>query len=158
MIFVIVGAPVSNSFAQVVNTDYFGDYKKSRQREAMQFVARNYRTGDVVYVYWNNLPSYRYYQQVYGLRFNVVYGSDVRAKSSDFTSYFINMEPELAKLEGHPRMWYFYKPYDGMKLGTSKTSQHGITEAKGPIIQFFPIWPDLEKSAASFPSTGWLPM
>lgn len=117
VIILIVGAPVSNSIAQVINTGYFGDYKKSRQRETMQFVAENVQPGDVVYVYWNNLPSYRYYEQAYGLRFNVVYGSDVRAKSTDFASYFKNMEPDMAKLEGHGRVWYFYKPYDGMKLG-----------------------------------------
>lgn len=154
VIFVIVGAPASNSFAQVVNTDYFGDYKKSRQREAMQFVARNYRTGDVVYVYWNNLPSYRYYQQVYGLRFNVVYGSDVRAKSSDFTSYFINMEPELARLEGHSRVWYFYKPYDGMKLGDIENEPAWYYRSKGAYNTVLSHMARFGKVGRVFPANG----
>nr|WP_295922381.1 glycosyltransferase family 39 protein [uncultured Dyadobacter sp.] len=117
LITVLVAAPVVNSAAQVINTSLFGDYKKSLQREAMLYLKAHYRPGDIVYVYWNNLPSYLYYEEVYDLHFNVLYGSDVRAKSTDFATYFQHMTPELDRLEGHARVWYLYKPYDGLKLG-----------------------------------------
>lgn len=117
LIAVLAAAPVANSAAQVINTSLFGDYKKSLQREAMLYLKAHYRPGDVVYVYWNNLPSYLYYEEVYDLHFNVIYGSDVRAKSTDFTTYFQHMRPELDRLAAHSRVWYLYKPYDGLKLG-----------------------------------------
>jgi 4-amino-4-deoxy-L-arabinose transferase-like glycosyltransferase len=117
IVMLLLAAPTLNSGAHVINPDLFGEYKQSKQREAMQFLAQNYREGDVVYVYWNNLPSYKFYEEVYGLKFNVIYGSDARGQSTDFTSYFQNLAPELAPLEKHRRVWFMYKAHNGLKLG-----------------------------------------
>ncbi|MCF2487401.1 hypothetical protein [Dyadobacter sp. CY347] len=117
IVLLLIAAPALNSFAQVINPDLFGDYKKSRQREAMQYLKQHYRPGDIVYVFWNNLPSYKFYEEVYGLNFNVIYGSDMRQQSTDFESYFKKMEAEVSVLKDHKRIWYVYKPYNSLKLG-----------------------------------------
>lgn len=114
---VLLAAPLLNSTAQVINTDLFGDYKKSRQREAMQHIQEHYKPGDVVYVYWNNLPSFLYYQEAYNFRFKTIFGSDVRAISHDFDSYFQNLSGDFSKIKENKRLWYAFKPYNGLKIG-----------------------------------------
>ena len=115
--FALLAAPFVNSTFQVIHPELFGDYKKSSQREAMQYLQKNYREGDVVYVYWNNQPSFKYYQDAYGFNFKTIYGSDVRLASHNFESYFNNLSPDFRKLEGNERLWYAYKPYNGIKIG-----------------------------------------
>ena len=113
----IIAAPFLNSARQVLDTDLFGDYKKSRQREAMQYMQKNYKQGDVVYVYWNDLPSYRYYEEAYHFNFNTIYGNDVRSLSTDFTSYFKNLSTDFDRIKKHNRFWYIYRPANNIKLG-----------------------------------------
>jgi len=115
--FLLIAAPFMNSARQVLDTDLFGDYKKSRQREAMQYVQKHYSQGDVVYVYWNDLPSYRYYQEVYNFNFNTIYGSDVRSVSTDFNSYFKNLAGDFDQIKKNNRFWYIYRPANNIKLG-----------------------------------------
>ena len=115
--FALLAAPFVNSTFQVIHPELFGDYKKSSQREAMQYLQKNYREGDVVYVYWNNQPSFKYYQDAYGFNFKTIYGSDVRLASHNFESYFNNLSPDFRKLAGNERLWYAYKPYNGIKIG-----------------------------------------
>lgn len=109
--------PLLNSVVEAWHTDLFGDYKKSYQREAMQYLEKNYKPGDVVYVYWNNIPSFQFYQEVYGFPFHTVYGSDLRPISKDFESYFENLSLDFGKFRGNKRLWLSYKPYNTMKLG-----------------------------------------
>lgn len=113
----LLAAPLFNSTAQAINPDLFGDYKKSRQREAMQYIQKHYQTGDVVYVYWNNLPSFLYYQEAYNFQFKTIFGSDVRAVSHDFDSYFKNLSGDFDKIRENKRLWYAFKPYNGLKIG-----------------------------------------
>ncbi|MCF2444152.1 glycosyltransferase family 39 protein [Dyadobacter sp. CY345] len=113
----LLAAPLLNSTLQMIDPELFGDYKKSSQREAMQYLQKNYQAGDVVYVYWNNQPSFRYYQQAYGFNFKTVFGSDVRYVSHNFDSYFKNLSSDFKKLNGSRRLWYAYKPYNGIKIG-----------------------------------------
>jgi hypothetical protein len=113
----LISAPLMNSILQFVNPDLFGDYKKSRQREAMQFAEKEYKKGDVVYVYWNNLPSFLYYQEAYGFKFKSIYGSDARLASTGFPAYFKNLSADFGQISGNQRLWYFFKPYNGMKIG-----------------------------------------
>ena len=113
----LLAAPLVNSTFQVIHPELFGDYKKSSQREAMQYLQKNYREGDVVYVYWNNQPSFKYYQDAYGFNFKTIYGSDVRLASHDFDTYFNNLSPDFNKIAGNERLWYAYKPYNGIKIG-----------------------------------------
>ena len=117
LIILLLLAPLLNSTMEAWNTNLFGNYKKSYQREAMQYLQRNYKHGDVVYVYWNNLPSFLYYQQVYNFSFNTVYGSDVRPVSKDFNNYFLNLSGDFKKIQTGKRLWYAYKPYNSLKLG-----------------------------------------
>lgn len=114
---ILLAAPLMNSVMQVWNTSLFGSYKKSMQREVMQNIQSQYRENDVVYVYWNDLPSYRYYEEAYNFRFNTIYGSDVRKESGDFSSYFRNLSGDFRKFQGYERLWYVYRPYNGLKLG-----------------------------------------
>ncbi|GGB87057.1 glycosyltransferase family 39 protein [Dyadobacter sediminis] len=114
---ILLAAPLMNSVLQIWNTSLFGSYKKSMQREVMQNIQSQYRENDIVYVYWNDLPSYRYYEEAYNFRFNTIYGSDERKTSSNFNSYLKNMSGDFQKFQGHERLWYIYKPYNGLKLG-----------------------------------------
>lgn len=114
---ILLAAPLMNSIMQVWNTSLFGSYKRSMQREVMQNISDQYRANDVVYVYWNDLPSFRYYEEAYSFRFNTVYGSDVRKASTDFESYFKNLSGDFGKFQGNNRLWYVYRPYNGLKLG-----------------------------------------
>jgi len=113
----LLAAPAYNSIAQVLNTNLFGDYKKSRQREAMTYLQKHYQPGDVVYVYWNNLPSYLYYQKAYDFKFNTIRGNDVRLASTGFVHYFQNLSGDFDNIKGYKRLWYAYKPYNGIKIG-----------------------------------------
>ncbi|WP_285544265.1 glycosyltransferase family 39 protein [Dyadobacter frigoris] len=117
LIIVLIGAPLFNSTRQIINTSLFGDYKKSRQREAMQYIQQRYKKGDVVYVYWNNLPSFLYYVQTYNFSFNTIYGKDFRKTSTDFRSYFNSLQADFSKIKGNERLWYAYKPYNSLKIG-----------------------------------------
>jgi 4-amino-4-deoxy-L-arabinose transferase-like glycosyltransferase len=117
LLFCLLAAPVVNTTAQAINPDLFGDYKKSKQREAMQHIQKHYKSGDVVYVYWNNLPSFLYYQEAYNFHFKTIFGSDVRAVSHDFDSYFKNLSGDFNKINENKRLWYVFKPYNGLKIG-----------------------------------------
>ncbi|MPR36003.1 glycosyltransferase family 39 protein [Salmonirosea aquatica] len=144
----LLAAPLMNSARQLINPDLFGDYKKSRQREAMQYLQKNYRPGDVVYVYWNNLPSFRYYEEAYDFHFNTIYGSDVRLVSSDFDSYFKNLGVDFQHLPGHNRLWYLYKPYNGMKIGDIEKQPdwyYHKVDAAGKVLKYLSIFGKGEK-------------
>jgi hypothetical protein len=101
----LLAAPIMNSARQVINTDYFGGYKKSYQREAWMYICDHYQPGDLVYVYWNDLAGWNYYGKAYHLPLEVLEGRDVRKEAHGFPDYFHKLAPDLEQFRNHKRVW-----------------------------------------------------
>lgn len=93
---------------QVIHPDTFGRYKKSYKKEALLHINKNYREGDLVYVYWNMNYGYRYYKKAYNLQFKAIEGSDRKFASVNPSDYIMKLRPELHQLEGKKRVWVVY--------------------------------------------------
>jgi uncharacterized membrane protein YuzA (DUF378 family) len=100
--------PMFNSIKQALNPGLFGDFKKSYDREALLYIDKNYRQGDVVYVYWNNLVPYRYYSGTYPLRYKALEGNDHRFTSKNLNEYMQKLQADIAALKGNRRVWLIY--------------------------------------------------
>lgn len=113
----LLAGPLINSGRQVFNPAWFGDYKKSYQREGLLYINERYQPGDIVYVYWNNWPAYNFYKNAYGLSYNAQIGNDVRANANNYTEYFNNLRPDFAPLEGKKRVWVTYNKFAMNRIG-----------------------------------------
>lgn len=98
----------SASAANMLDTSTFGRYKKSFQKEALVYIDKNYREGDVVYLYWNMDYGYRYYKKAYDLKYNAIEGSDMKFVSSSPQDYITRLKPDLSQLKGKRRVWVVY--------------------------------------------------
>ncbi|PWS29211.1 hypothetical protein DHW03_05150 [Pedobacter yonginense] len=107
---ILVG-PVSQSFAFTINPDLFYIHKKSYQREALFYINNHYEKGDAVYVYWNNLPGYKLYKEMYSFKFKAIEGHDFRNKSGDFDGYLENLKPDFEKFAANPRVWIVFNTH-----------------------------------------------
>ena len=106
-VLLLIGPLVSSS-KELLNPALFGRYKKSYQREALSYVDRNYKQGDVVYIYWNMQYAYEYYKKTYNLRFDGILGSDVKFISRNEQDYIRNLGKDISLLEGRKRVWVIY--------------------------------------------------
>ncbi|MCC8410807.1 glycosyltransferase family 39 protein [Mucilaginibacter sp. UR6-1] len=113
----LVFGPVKNTLVQAKNTYLFGDYKKSFQREALTYLNNHYQPGDDVYVYWNDLPGYNLYKQIYPLKFTAVAGIDHRHKVSNFSSYFKLVDSDLERFKGKKRVWVIQHNHMDIPIG-----------------------------------------
>ncbi|MCD8742405.1 glycosyltransferase family 39 protein [Mucilaginibacter roseus] len=113
----LVFGPVKNTIAQTAHTYLFGDYKKSFQREALTYLNNNYQPGDEVYVYWNNLPGYNFYRQVYPLKFKAIEGVDYRHRVSNFNDYFTLVDRDLSPFKGKKRVWIVQHNHMDIPIG-----------------------------------------
>jgi len=105
LVLLLLFGPLKNDVAQTINPGLFGDYKKSYQREALSLINDHFKPGDLVYVYWNDLPGYRLYQKMYHFKFNAIEGKDHRYEVKNFNDYFAKLDTDLDALKGHPRVW-----------------------------------------------------
>lgn len=101
-------APIIQSAIFVVNPAKFYVHKKSFQRETLMYINDRYRKGDIVYVYWNNLPGYRIYKEMYHFNFTAVEGKDVRKQAKDFNDYYKRLKPDLDRLSENKRIWLVF--------------------------------------------------
>ncbi|MGV3587541.1 MAG: glycosyltransferase family 39 protein [Adhaeribacter sp.] len=113
----LLTGPLANSVRQAINPAFFGDYKKSYQREALLYINEHYQPGDTVYVYWNTWPAYNFYKNAYGLKFEAIIGRDVRAISNSYAEYFQNLQPDFKSLTGKKRVWVIYNKFAMNKIG-----------------------------------------
>lgn len=132
LVLLLLLGPIKNDIAQTLNPGLFGDYKKSYQREALTMINNNIMPGDLVYVYWNDLPGYRFYKNVYHFKFTAIEGKDHRFEVNNFNDYFVKLDRDFSELIGHKRVWivnnkgidivigefigdpaYYYKKNDG---------------------------------------------
>ncbi len=117
VITVLLAAPLMNTILALADTSRFGGYKKSCQREAWMYLQQHYREGDLVYVYWNDLPGWNYYKHAYRLNMRVMEGRDVRHIADGFPDYFQKLSGDFDEIRKHRRVWVVYRYYNGMKTG-----------------------------------------
>lgn len=109
--------PLANAAHQVIDTDAFGDYKKSYQVETLSYINDRYREGDMVYIYWNNLVGYRYYNSTRGFKFEAVEGEDYRLMAKDKADYYRKLSADFKKLSGNERVWLVYSNRKWSNIG-----------------------------------------
>lgn len=114
---ILLGWPMWSSAKQVVDTDLFWDYKKSYYREALLFIKENMREGDVVYVYWNFKPAFRFYNKTYGLELEGIELTDARMISTSVDDYLSKLRPEYSNTEGVKRIWFVYERFLMLEIG-----------------------------------------
>jgi hypothetical protein len=105
LVLLLFFGPVKNIVAQTINPGLFGDYKKSYQREALLYLNSKYQLGDIVYIYWNDLPGYHLYKQMYPLKYTAVEGRDYRHTATSFSDYFNKLGADLQPLMSHKHVW-----------------------------------------------------
>ncbi len=68
----------------------------------MSFLKTNYRAGDVIYLYYNSLPAFRYYAPKYGLAGAVLLnGVDSHTNRPGY-------QAEVDQLRGNKRVWFLF--------------------------------------------------
>ncbi len=100
--------PIVQSFAFTFNPNLFYVHKKSYQKEALFYINDAYKEGDLVYIYWNDVPGYRIYNKMYHLKYKAIEGSDFRSQASTYEAYYNNVQNELNKNTKNKRIWIVY--------------------------------------------------
>lgn len=101
----LLTGPVVQSVIYLIQPEQFFVHKKSFQREALTYIDTHIKPGEVVYVYWNNLPGYRLYREMYGYHFPTVEGKDVRKASANFDAYYDNLKPDFDRVMQAKKIW-----------------------------------------------------
>jgi hypothetical protein len=104
----LITGPLVQSVFLIIHSELFYSHKRSFQREALLYLNQNYQPGDAVYVYWNNLPGYKIYKQMYPLKYTAIEGTDQRNNSKSFTDYYHNLNPDFKKFANNKRIWLIY--------------------------------------------------
>lgn len=113
----LLAAPLASSAYQVIHTDEFGGYKKAGYREALLYINDHFQEGDAVYVYWNFMYAYRFYNQVYDLKFDAIVGRDVRANSKNADDYVRKLAPDFEVLAKKQRVWVIRDNHKNLAIG-----------------------------------------
>ncbi|WP_316749105.1 ArnT family glycosyltransferase [Pedobacter gandavensis] len=106
-----------NSMRYVVYPKEFIGHKRSFQREALARIADKFQPGDVVYIYWNNLPGYKVYQKIHPLHFKAIEGKDYRKVSAAHESYLNHLKADFEGFKGKRRVWFVYNDYYRTDIG-----------------------------------------
>lgn len=106
-----------NTLKYVFYPEAFLGHKRSFQREALAKVSEQFQPGDVVYVYWNDLPGYKVYKDIYPLHFKAIEGKDYRGISTDYDSYLSHLKSDFEQFNGKKRIWFIYNDYYRTDIG-----------------------------------------
>jgi hypothetical protein len=115
--FLLLGAPLYASVQFVRHPDELILHKRSFQRQAMTYIGQHFKAGDVVYVYWDDLPGFRLYQSTYSFPFKTIEGGDYRNKSSDLNNYISHLQQDFSLFKGKKRVWFIYNVYYRTDIG-----------------------------------------
>lgn len=115
--FVILLGPLHASAQQVYNPELFGGRKHWHLREALLYVHERAKENDVVYINWNAIPEYRFYDRLYNFKFRVIEGKDVRKESTNIKEYFYNLQPDLTAMRSYDRAWVVLNKEMGANIG-----------------------------------------
>jgi hypothetical protein len=114
---VLLAGPVINSARYLLYPKEFIYHKRSFEREALAYVNRHFQAGDVVYVYWNNLPGFRIYKSITDLKFSAVEGLDHRYQSASYNDYLNKLKADFRVFNGKKRIWLMYNNYYRSDIG-----------------------------------------
>ncbi|WP_158534918.1 glycosyltransferase family 39 protein [Mucilaginibacter hurinus] len=117
MILLLVFGPLKNTVHQIESLYLFGDYKKSFRREALNYIDKNYRPGDLVYVYWNEVPGYELYKTIKALNFKAIEGKDYRHKANNYDEYFTLLKKDFAQFKEKKRVWVLQSRFIIIPIG-----------------------------------------
>jgi len=106
-VLLIIG-PVFGSIGSFITAENFYLHKTSSQREALSYINKNYSKDDAVYVYWNNLPGFRLYNDMYKYNFKATEGTDQRYNSKNYGEYYHNLHNDFSEISKHRRVWLIY--------------------------------------------------
>lgn len=154
LLVLLLAAPVANDARQAVDVNYFGEYKKSYQREVLLYLDKQFQPGDIVYVYWNDLPGYKLYENAYNLGFDAVEGRDVRLLSNGFTDYFQRLAPDFDQLKGKKRVWVIYRNFNGMKIGDFEGRPEWYYKDVDAVAKFHDQLASMGKEISTYDPTG----
>lgn len=109
VIFILVIAiPLFQSGYFLIQPDKFYKHKKSFEKEALLFVDKNFRDGDVVYNYWNNAPGCSVYKNILHFKYNAIQGHDWRKKSINLKDYNENLSQDFVGFDKKKRVWLIF--------------------------------------------------
>lgn len=106
-ILLLVGPIVADALS-ISNYESFYVHKKSFQKEMFSFINSNLKKGDVVYIYWNELPGYRVYKDLYRYNFPAIEGIDYRFSSKNLTEYNKNLKNDFKVFSKYKRVWLIF--------------------------------------------------
>ncbi len=113
----LLAGPLYSSAGFLLHPDEFIIHKRSFEREALTYVNDRFKEGDLVYVYWNDLPGYRFYRQTYPFNFKAVEGKDYRKVSVSYPDYITHLQQDFKLFEGKKRIWLIYNDYYHTDIG-----------------------------------------
>lgn len=115
--FLILLGPLYASAKQVHNPELLGGVKHMHLRDALLYIHERAKEEDVVYISWNAIPEYRFYNRLYHFQFNVIEGKDVRKESNDIDEYFTNLQPDITAMASYDRAWVMLNKVMGANIG-----------------------------------------
>ncbi|KIO75683.1 hypothetical protein TH53_19575, partial [Pedobacter lusitanus] len=92
LVILLIAAPIYNSIWFMIHPDEFIMHKRSFQKEALAYINDRFQQGDLVYVYWNDLPGYRFYSNTYPYTFKALEGKDYRKASVSYPDYIAHLQ------------------------------------------------------------------
>jgi hypothetical protein len=104
----VITGPLVESTLFIFHPENFYVHKKSFQREVLYFISNNYKKDDAVYIYWNDLPQYRLYKNLYHFNYTAIEGRDVRITSNDFDDYYKNLSADFDQFSNKKRVWLVF--------------------------------------------------
>lgn len=108
IVFLLLISPLIQSIQSIANSATFYKHKKSYLKESLDVIDREYKYGDAVYVYWNELPGFKVYEKLRRYKFNAIYGQDFRWVSTDLIDYNTKLSSDFKKIKNNKRVWVIF--------------------------------------------------
>lgn len=99
---------LGQSIGYIVKPEKFYIHKKSDQRAALTYINDHLKKNDAVYIYWNNVPGYLLYKELYHFKYKAIEGIDYRNISDNLEAYNKNLKVDFKKFSGAKRVWLVY--------------------------------------------------
>ncbi|WP_162238752.1 glycosyltransferase family 39 protein [Pedobacter sp. Leaf194] len=108
IVVLLLVSPIIQSFQSVADSATFYKHKKSYQKESFDMVNKAYKAGDVVYVYWNELPGFKVYASLKNYKFKAIEGRDFRWSASNLNDYNTKLVQDFGKIKHSKRVWVIF--------------------------------------------------
>jgi hypothetical protein len=109
---------------KVADPKLFGGRKYSEMREAMQYIAQHEQKGDQVFILWNTVSYYEYYNFRYHLDWHPIIGDDPRPGAHSMEEVTAHARNEIqSAIKGNQRVWFLT---EGIFSQISYLDEHGV--------------------------------